>query len=105
MPIPVLPHPVIPPPVLPDPVLPVPNVPNNLPPQDSDDEFVDAEELAPDENNARDPDAVAIVPAAHGPPIAAFRPRADAPLAQETFQLPCDIRPNPYNLRERKDKN
>ena len=98
-----IPVPVLPPPhpVLPDPVLPVP---------DSDDEFIDAEEPVPEQDivlnpdlAAVAPDAAAIVPAAHGPPIAAFRPQLDEPLAQEPFELPRNIRPMPYNLRERKD--
>ena len=112
MTVPVLPRPVLLPPVLPDPVLPVPDNPNNPVPHDSDDEFVDEEEPVPEQNNAPDPgqaaiarDAAAIVPAAHRPPIAAFHPQANAPLAQETFELPRDIRPNPYNLRERNPRN
>ena len=112
LPVPVLPRPVLPPPVLPDPFLPVPDNPNNPFPHDSDDEFVDEEEPVPEQNNAPDPgqaaiarDAAAIGPAAHRPPIAVFHPQANVPLAQETFELPRDIRPNPYNLRDCNPRN
>ena len=36
-----------------------------------------------------------------GPAIAAFHPPANAALPDELFQLPPDIRPNPYNFRNR----
>lgn len=44
---------------------------------------------------------VPVVPIDPGPAIAAFHPPANAALPDEPFQLPSDLRPNRYNLRNR----
>jgi hypothetical protein len=44
---------------------------------------------------------VPVVPIDPGPVIAAFHPPANAALPDEPFQLPSDLRPTRYNLRNR----
>ena len=117
-PVPALPPPDVPPPAIPDPALPDPALPDPalpdpvlpdpvLPDQDSDDEFIDAQEPAPEQNVPNPdlavmaPEAPARAPPAHGPRIAAFRPQPNIPLARKPFGLPRDIKPAPYNMRER----
>ena len=70
--------------------------------QESEDEFVDAEE--PEANVEPEvPQAEAIIHPGNGPApppsLTAFHPPLDADIAQEPFALPPDINPPRYNLR------
>ena len=113
IPIPVIPNVAPEVPIVPDvPDVPVvPAVLNHPIHHESDDEYVDAEEpvaAEPEEPGAPEPvapEAEAVPPAVAGPPIAAFHPQPEVAVAREPFALPHDIRPNPYNLRDRNRDN
>ena len=99
-----------------NPAVPVPEVP-----VESDDEFADAEADVeqPGANDAAVPAQINPAPEPAGFPLAnapvaeenpvpilpGFHPPANASMANMSFLLPPDIRPNRYNLRKRTERN